>query len=745
MRKLLWFTVGFSASFAIVVYLFAGRSFMLAAFISLLLFIIACFMRYSWSKIGALVLAGCTIGFIWFYCYNLFVVSPAREFDMQTISAKITVIDYSKDIKYGYSTSGELSTGSHTYKVLFYHQTDEPMNPGDVIEGNFELRYTGLDGMKPSTYHIGNGVLLLAYPESDLNIIRADSVDIKYFPLQLRRGIQAILDTIFESDMSAFARALLLGDTDNLSYETDLSFKESGIRHIVAVSGLHVSILFALIYLAVGKNRFLTAIVGIPVLILFAAVAGFTPSIVRACVMQGLIILAMLFYKDYDPPTAVAFAVLIMLALNPMAIASVSLQLSVGCVAGIFAFSGKINRYLLSKKLFHIDNKFSVRAKVIRWFVGSVSVSVGAMLFTTPLSAAYFGMISIVGILANLLTLWVVSFIFYGIMFACIIGAIWMPLGKVIAWTVSWLIKYVLFAAKMLSSIPFSTVYTCSIYIVIWLILCYVLFALFVYFKRKHKTVLIGCVLFSLIFSLFMSWLEPRLDDYRLTVFDVGQGQCILLQCGESTYLVDCGGDRAEAAAEVAASTLLSQGVFRVDGLILTHFDDDHAEGTQYFISQIHTDMLYLPVGNEDKHKLDFSENDKCIITEPVTVSDNSVTITLVPNRTAPTDNESGLAILFQTEKCDILITGDMDTAGEKRLMETVDLPEVDVLIVGHHGSAYSTGYELLFKTRPKTAIISVSANNPYGHPADTTIKRLISFGCDIRRTDLEGTIIIRE
>ena len=100
-----------------------------------------------------------------------------------------------------------------------------------------------------------------------------------------------------------------------------------------------MSILFSLVYTLAGKRRALTAIIGLPVLLLFAAVAGFTPSVVRACIMQALMIFALLLNQEYDPPTALSFAVLTMLACNPLAITSVSLQLSAGCMVGIFLFA----------------------------------------------------------------------------------------------------------------------------------------------------------------------------------------------------------------------------------------------------------------------------------------------------------------------------------------------------------------------------------------------------------------------
>jgi competence protein ComEC len=118
--------------------------------------------------------------------------------------------------------------------------------------------------------------------------------------------------------------------------------------------------------------------------------------------------------------------------------------------------------------------------------------------------------------------------------------------------------------------------------------------------------------------------------------------------------------------------------------------------------------------------------------------------ITLIPSKQKLSDNESGLCVLFQRENCDILITGDRSSAGEMDLLRTIELPELDVLVVGHHGSKSSTSEALLTKTSPEIAIISVGADNFYGHPSQDTLQRLEDAGCRIYRTDLHGTITFR-
>jgi competence protein ComEC len=240
--------------------------------------------------------------------------------------------------------------------------------------------------------------------------------------------------------------------------------------------------------------------------------------------------------------------------------------------------------------------------------------------------------------------------------------------------------------------------------------------------------------------------MEPLEGECRVTVLDVGQDQCILLQSEGKNFMVDCGGSDDQNAADEAASLLLSQGISRLDGLIITHFDRDHAGGAMYLLTRVEADCLYLPNCADDDG---LGEGLRAYSSAVFTVeADTIVTfgntkITLIPSKSRLSNNESGLCVLYQTEKCDILITGDRSAAGERELIEAMTLPELEVLIVGHHGSKHSTCRELLIKTSPEYAIISVGENS-YGHPTQEVLQRLRDFGCQILRTDQNGTIIIR-
>ena len=740
MRKLMWFSLGFAAACCLCAYVLSGEIVipMLAAAGAAALITAIIGGKYGVFRRIALAFLGVAAGMCWFSLFDGFYLNAAETLDGRTVDAVIRVSDYGYETKYGVGADGTLQLDGKPYRLRAYLDTDEMPEPGDVLSGRFRLRVT--TPREERTYHAGNGIFLLAYQVDEAVVTRPADLSWRDFPARLRRGIRETLESAVPQDAAPFARALLLGDTSGLDYGMDTSLKISGIRHVAAVSGLHVSILFALLTAVTFHKRFLTALVGFPVLVIFAAVAGFTPSVSRACIMWGLVLAGLMFNREYDGPTALSFAVLVMLICNPLVITSVGFQLSVSSVAGIYLFAPGLRKWIISR--FGSCRGRKGKAAFVRWFSSSVSVSLSATALTTPLSAWYFGTVSLVGVVTNLLTLWVISFIFYGLAAICLLGVFWTGgaalLGKIVAWP----IRYVLFTAKLLSRFPLAAVYTQSPYITAWLVFVYVLLAVFLLGGKRRPGALGCCAAMGLCLALLASWVEPMLDHTRVTVLDVGQGQCILLQSEGHAYMVDCGGDSDAETADLAAETLLSQGISRLDGLILTHGDRDHAGAAENLLSRVEADIIILPP-------------DGTILMPPVhgevVYADRDLTLTYGETAVrifAPgfsgSGNENSLCVLFDTEIYDILITGDRTAFGERLLLRSGKIPEVDMLVAGHHGSKNSTCEELLTAVRPRTVCISAGQDNPYGHPAAETLQRLEQFGCTVFRTDRDGTIIIR-
>ncbi len=743
MRKLMWFTIGFGACCGLCAYglpkgwMLPGFFFLLALCLLFLLFA----DRWKVLRAVSILFLGCAVSLGWFHLFSQNYLSYAVFLDGKERLSEITVTDYSYETDYGIGVDGVTELAGKPFQVRAYLDEKTTLVPGDVIRGNFRFRVTTDDGEKAATYHPGKGIFLLAYQRGKAAVSFCEESPNWSIAARLRKNIKEILAACFPADAFPFAKALLLGDTTDLSYETDTHFKISGIRHVVAVSGLHISILFALISIVTFRKRFLTALLGIPTLLLFAAVAGFTPSVVRACIMSGLMLLALLFDKEYDGPTALSFAVLVMLAVNPLAVTSVSLQLSVASVAGIFLFREGIRNWITG--LFGRQRGKNLKTKLIGWFSSSVAITLSAMTITTPLCAWYFGTVSLIGVVTNLLTLWVISFIFYGIMAVCLLHLFWQTGAVLLAMVISLPIRYVLLMAKWLSGIPMAAVYTQSIYIVAWLIFCYVLLTIFLFQKNRKPFVLGCCACIGLCAALLTSWWEPLTDDSRMTVLDVGQGQAILLQSERRIYLVDCGGDSDTKTADIIAGTLLSQGIHRLDGIVLTHYDRDHAGALENLLTRIPADVLLLPnTGNAGQQAFDDCRT--AYIRDKAEITFGDAKLTVFGPIYEGYDNENSMCVLFERENCAILITGDRSAFGERMLMRKTELPDVDVLIAGHHGSKYSTSEEFLSAVTPETVIISVGEGNSYGHPAPEVLERIVKFGCIVYRTDIHGTIVYR-
>lgn len=707
-------------------------------------FVVALIYRKRLAALGiaAVVLAGCSIGCGWNLLYRAAYLSTAIEADGRTEKILIWATDYSEASNYGCSVDGLVTLEGKTYQIKVYLNEDKHLKPGDEISGEFRLRVTTFGGKDDATYHGGKGIFLLAYEKSVVSVTYCVENPWWCFPAILRQRIKGVLDGAFSENVSAFARALLLGDGSKLSYVVDTAFKVSGIRHIIAVSGLHVSILYGFLSTITMNRRYLTLMLGCPVLVLFAAMVGFTPSVTRACIMVGLMMVAIALNRGYDPPTALAIAVVLMLLVNPMTITNTGFQMSVASVAGIYLFAKPITAWLMK----WVGKRKGILEKLCSAVASSIGVSLGATLLTAPLSAWHFGCVSLSAVATNLLTLWMVSLSFYGLIAVCILSLFWIGGATAVSRVIALPIAAVLWIAKGIAGIPMAAVYTESGYITAWLVFVYVLLAVYLLSKEKKPLVLVCCAVLGLCLAQVASFVEPLTDECRVTVLDVGQGQCILLQNRGRSYLVDCGGDNDADVADLAAETLLSRGINRLDGVIITHGDRDHAGGIGNLLERIDTDLLFLPGYDETAENGELANRTDGMVvyvTEDRVITCGDAKITVFGPIFPAHSNENSLCVLFSTENCDILITGDRSGVGERSLLRRVELPEVDVLIAGHHGSKHSTSAELLEAVRPDVVIISVGENY-YGHPAPETLERIREYTDEIYRTDLQGTVVFR-
>ncbi len=749
MRIFMWLGIGFSAACLVGAYIVSGIWLIIAAILALVAAVAALLVwkGKKAAKIAFCVLLGLAVGAVWFYGYCEFSLAPAKRSDGQTVLLTAEATDYSYETDYGIAVEASITLEGNQFQARLYFDGNNNVSPGDRIHGSFRLRFTGPEGEESATYLSGAGIHLLGYAKGDVAVEYTNDASLRHLPSRIRRAMLQKIEEIFPADVVSFAKALILGERYDMSYELESSLTVSGIFHLVAVSGLHVSVLFSLLFLLLGSRRLLTPIVGTVFLLFVAAVSGFTPSIVRACLMNGLMLFALFTGREPDSPTALAFAVTVMLAVNPLCVTSVGLQLSVASVIGILLFSERISGWFQDLPLWGDVRRRTLKHFVRRVLAGSLSVTVAATVATAPLTVTYFGMVSLVGVLTNLLTVGVANAVFAASAAVVAFAFIWAAPAGLFAWLLAWGMRYIMLISRFLSGFPLAAVYTESIYILVWIIVSYLLIAVFLITKGKQVWLLSGFIAGTLALAVLFSWLEPRLDSLRVTAVDVGQGQCILLQSDGKTYMVDCGGDTGEGAADAAAEVLLAQGIFHLDGLVITHFDEDHVGGAAYLLSRIPADVVYLPrtpgwdVWSDNI--IAHAAGQVCWVTDDVSLIWGNTEMKLICSDYTESSNESSLCVLYQKDNCDILVTGDRTAAGEADLL-LGGITDLDILVAGHHGAATSTSEYLLKKTRPELVLISAGRDNRYNHPAQVVLERLAKYGCAVLRTDVEGTIVIR-
>lgn len=746
MRKLMWLAMGFAGGIFGALSIWTGLH-QLPVFICmsvLLVVFVLISVRYRIYRLLIPVLIGVGFGALTIVLWRVIYWNPLYKLDSVTTHAAIEACDYSEPSTYGYQVSGKVSYEGRIYRAVVYMDSDADVKPGDVLAGTFRFRTTIPLGQKDNEYYRSNGILLLASARKDVQIIKADKIPARYFANVLSHRAKEVMERIFPSDVLPFAKSLMLGDTTDLDYATDTALKVSGIRHIVAVSGLHVSILYAIVFALVGHRRVPCLILGTPIMILFAACAGFSPSVTRACIVIILMMLAEALQMEYDPLTELSFAITAMLAFNPFMIESVSFQLSVCSVLGIILCSGKIRVYLNNKM--HCAHGKDRKNRALRWINTSISVTVGAMVFTIPLSLIYFDTVCLVGIVTNLLIIWMVGAIFTGVLLSTLCGFVSLGAGAIAASVTAVPIRTVLFAAGQISRIPYACVYARNPCTAVWVCMCYCALIYYLIFRRKKMLLISSCVL-ALLVTIFIGAYRPWTDEFRLSVVDVGQGQSILLQSKGHTVVVDCGSTNLKTAADRTAQTLLSQSIFGVDGIIVTHMDSDHSGSIENLLTRIDAKTVYLPQleGDwRDNRLADALDTDIVCVDSSITFPLGDARVTIIKTPEVKTSNENSLGVLFESDECAILITGDRNRSGEKALIRTGLLKDVDVLVAGHHGSKNATSDELLDAVTPEILMISAGKDNSYGHPAQQVLERGLAHGCRIQRTDESGTLLYR-
>lgn len=779
MRRLAWFSGGFGLACLLAVYGLGGPA---AAALTAALLIVLLIVRQTarpktkearlasrrpakpfsrpwlWqvSRRGVALCLGGLLAFGWCAAYTAVFYTPSQAYVGEETVLSGTVASYPKETSIGgWSVTVSLDGGLAAPDALLYGSEDwGGLTPGDRVSCTARVTpATRLRG-DDTTYYTAKGVYLLAYCNDPPAVEKASSVPIRCWPTicaqKLREGIAAAFDGV----AAPLVTAVVLGDRSGLSDQLYSALSRAGLMHASAVSGLHISFLVAAaLFLFRGRKK--AAVAVIPFLLFYALMAGGSPSALRAVIMQAALLAAPFAKSESDPPCALALALMLLLVQNPFAAASVSLQMSFASVAGILLATGPVYRYLeglaASARKTHKSGLWKAVWAVYLALAASVSTSLGAMLFTAPLTALYFGQISLMSPFANILTLWALTLLMICGLLIGVLG-IFLPGAAAIPGGLAGLLAhYAGGMALFLGRQPFASLSAGDPYCLIWLIAVYlVLLVGLLPKKRLRPLVAVVSLVLLLCASVGLGALSVSSADLTVTALDVGQGASTALISGDRTALVDCGGNGSASAGDTAADWFASVGRTRLDLLALTHLDDDHFNGVEQLFYRMDVDTVAIPDPeglDPDKLALLLSwaaeEQASVVYVDEVTgIPFGNADLTLFPPLGGGTSNESGQFILCSAGEFDALITGDADAIVEKILVKYYPIPDIELLMVGHHGSNGSSCQEFLDAVRPELAVISVGYNS-YGHPRQEVLDRLEALGSEIHRTDEEGSVTV--
>ena len=704
---------------------------------------------------------GLALGFLWTAGYSWVFWRPAELLNEKTVRLTATVSQWPQETDYsGFSVLTRADTeGWVTVPILLYvDDQGADLRPGDRIE---TVAHCALADQASSgeeiTYYTAKGIFLTGQAYGRLEVERPDHIPLRDWPAYWSQALKESISQAFPSDVSGLVQALVTGNRDNLSDPFTTSLQRAGLSHTVAVSGMHLAFLAGLLSMLFGGWRRLASLVTIPVTILFTLTAGCTPSVVRAAVMILLLHIGPLFYRERDEFTSLGGALLLLLLYNPFSAAHIGLQLSFAAVAGIFLCAQPLQTALMARIPFRPAKRWNfwwAIQLVPKFIVSTFCATLGASVFTVPLSAIYFQSVSLIAPLSNLLTLWAVAVLFGAGVLIGTLGVFVPELAALVALPIAPLGRYLNAVIDGLSSLTFSAVTTQSVYYRAWLVLVYLILMLIPILPGKKRWIIPTCCgVITLCLAMLLNAWSFWWGSGAVTVLDVGQGQSVLVRSGQFLCLVDCGGDSYDSAGDIAADFLGDYGVGRLDLLVLTHFHADHANGVAQLLKRVQVDTFAIPpaTGEEEplREEILSAAQEKGV--EVLEVGEDTL-LTLDQDRTiqlyaplgAGETNEAGLTCLVSNGDFDTLITGDMGADVEQQLLTHAALPDLEVLVAGHHGSKASTSEQLLAATAPDYAFLSVGEHNSYGHPAQETLERLAAAGCRIYRTDLQGNITLR-
>lgn len=571
--------------------------------------------------------------------------------------------------------------------------------------------------------------------------------------LTLRGRSEAHLHQLFPRHF-AMVEALLLGRRERLDPVVRDRFARAGLSHLLAISGSHVAV-FAAVLVVIGgvlrmprKRITWTTIVLVGV---YLSLIGAPASAVRAGAMVSLVLLALLLQRPSAVLPIAAAACLLIVALEPIAILDVGLQLSFAGVFGIIAAQRTLGRRLAR----------ATRGTAWKWIADTTLVSAAAFLATAPITAYQFGTVAPIAILANLPAIPLSSLALVGVLAAAGTAPL-RPVAELLAAGAGLALDLLDRVATLAASVPYGSTAVDRGDLLAWGLATAGGGAILFLFRHGRRGVRMavatgtGCT--ALLVWPVVAHAPAR--GLEIHFIDVGQGDAIALRTPRGRWLlVDAGpgGGDFDAGERRVVPFFRARGVNDLEAMILTHPHADHIGGALAVLREMRVERVIepgLPVGDDlylqllegvraeeaawlaarggrvlrlDGIELDFLWPEPAVLMPDVDPND-----------------VSAVAVLHYGE-FSLLLSGDASSEVEAELLRRYgDRLEAEVLKAGHHGSSTSTSADFLQVVDPELVVISAGRGNRYGHPAPLVLARLRAAGVEIARTDRDGTISLR-
>ncbi len=599
--------------------------------------------------------------------------------------------------------------------------------------------------------------------------------------LRVKQKLSTAATTALSPSQAAVLNGMVFGTQGLIDRDTRQAFSETGVVHILSVSGLHVGLVLGG---AVGLLRILKLSPGLtaplvsPVLIFYALMTGAGPAVLRATIMALLLLWAHHLGRDRDWPTTLALAALAILLWSPLQIYNPGFQLSFAATWGILYLGPILSEYFTGF-LKGLPTGF------VRATAQGLAVPLAAQLATIPLVAWYYNLISPVSIPANLLAVPLVGLALFLGVIAAFLGLLWLPLAGLVNVSTGIVLDLFLALIGFFQQLPGAVIYLATPPVLLaaaWYAGLLVAAGVrsggwspAVRHRVKSRAV-VGVVLAAVLLLIWWPWTGRQ----RLTVhfIDVGQGDSILVQTpGGRNMLIDTGGTREEfqtgtgVGDQVVTPYLRKIGVNRIDALVFTHPHEDHCGGAAYLVKNFPVGLAVVsPVGEATGIEEEFAVAQGSAGIPPAYTDllakmaaakipvraaaagdvlrlDDKVSIEILsPERTVgaakPNLNNGSLVLKLTCGHRSFIFTGDIEVEAQKELLQReVDL-KTDVLKMPHHGSR-SLLPGIVDRTKPEMAVITVGARNTFGHPAQSTLDLLHRVGAQVYRTDLDGAVIM--